>query len=512
MLLHLWVPLLAAAIGASYWVGLSGPYFSDDFQFYFASGFSKPLRFFYERNPDNEFYRPLQASFMAAVQAIWGLNPVPIHVTTMLLHTLLSILVFVAMKRIGFKPLQAILASGYMALSQANVLAVVSVDTLSQVSSTLFACLALGWIYVATLYGGLADGDHGGVRRGPYLAGFLCFGLSLLGKETGVSVILPIGLLMVAGNRASRSLSRALLRSIAQVLPFVVVLIAYLWTRSSVTSISAAIGARQYEFHLGTNIVVNAGLLLFAAFVPASSVMFFTALDRGDLARVALIAMATLIVVVGCLWGLGRSGRKPILGFLGTFALIAFFPAAALNHVSELYVYNALPFLSMLLGAGLGGLLEGRRGLRAKAGSLLVGVLFLSHVVAVQQKGTLMTRNGRRAMELISEIQPWLEKVPPRGNLALVNPPSARQGQYSAFLINGFNVLNEGAGGLARALGREDIRIRVIDSGPGRSTLKEGLALTLENGRVVPYSQALNSPVKPSKKVTLGAFIAPFGK
>lgn len=232
----------------------------------------------------------------------------------------------------------------------------------------------------------------------------------------------------------------------------------------------------------------NAGMLLFAALVPYSSVSYFVALKNGHLVAPAVVTLVTVAVAVVTLWGCARSGRRPILAVLAVLSVLALFPMAALNHVSELYAYNSLPFIAMLTGGGWGEVLRsaGSR-FRVTLVRVLLAILFVSHVAADQQKATLMKRNGDRALELMNQIPFWLSQVPPGGVLRLVNPLQPRGTEYSTFLVQGFNLLAEGEHGLARALGRADVQIQVVGQGT-REPLSsgQGVSLTLAGYQVVP--------------------------
>src|SRR5689334_6774040 len=134
--------VLSLALLLLYLPGIHGPYFGDDFQFVFSPT-SGVLRFFISANPQSGWYRPLEAIYLALVQRYFGWDTVPIHFLAILLHAALCCLVFVALKRSGSTLAQTVLASGYMAVSQANAFAVLSNDTLSQIGATLFGCLSV---------------------------------------------------------------------------------------------------------------------------------------------------------------------------------------------------------------------------------------------------------------------------------------------------------------------------------------------------------------------------------
>ena len=80
----------------------------------------------------------------------------------------------------------------------------------------------------------------------------------------------------------------------------------------------------------------------------------------------------------------------------------------------------------------------------------------------VDGKAALMEENGRRATALLNGIQPYAQKVPAGGALLLVNAKDG-QPEYSVFLMNDFNVLNNGEARIRKTVGRDDITVRIVD-------------------------------------------------
>src|SRR5215475_2939835 len=129
-----------------YGAGVRINYYSDDFQWYFDPPPSNIFHYFWHKNPyEHQAYRPLQASFLIFMQHFWGVDTLQIHLTQIALHVILSWIVWKWMVNYGFTFLEAVLGSLFMLISQANAMAVLSVDTISQVSSALFGCMSL-WL------------------------------------------------------------------------------------------------------------------------------------------------------------------------------------------------------------------------------------------------------------------------------------------------------------------------------------------------------------------------------
>jgi hypothetical protein len=202
-------------------------------------------------------------------------------------------------------------------------------------------------------------------------------------------------------------------------------------------------------------------------------------------AVIAIVAATLLfLLAVACGLWLARERYRAFLLCLVLF-MIGLLPMIMLNHVSELYLYNSMPFASALVGVGLGRCLELSRKNRAAHSAVigLVLLLFTSHIIGVERKALLMRRNGERADILLSQIQPFLRKVPVDGRLILLNPPGDEL-EYSIFLMNGFDVLSNGLHRLNQLAGRHDFAVQIVDrSKADRAALDERcLVLSLGDG------------------------------
>jgi hypothetical protein len=459
--------LLLAFVAASlalYSGGLWGGYYADDFQFVFdRSTIDSPWAFFVSNIRENGFYRPLQAFFLWHVQSAFGLNTLPVHLAQVLLHGATAWLLYLFVRANRFSALQAGLAAVLMLVAQANVHAVESNDTVSQVGSALFGYLAV-WIYW---------------RRGASPAGVAaacaCLLAALLFKENGVSFFLMICGLAALRFRSEKS-ARA--RIAAGLVPFVVLVAVYLTVRSHTVSMQPTIGDTTYTFRFGFNVLVNTGMLVFSSLSPVSNVALFVAAKSRDFAVLAAAAALAGTLSLAALAGLFKSRERAgfLLGLCAVL-LLSFLPVVLLARVSELYAYNSTPPLFALMGIGLGALARGRFA-RIAAGAL-VAVAIGAHVVATRSKVDLMVANGERAAALYAQIAPLAAGTPPGGELVLLNPPRS-QVEYSLFLMRDFNVLEHGAHRAAQLAGRDDFKVRIADEAPppGPSTR----VLTLDPG------------------------------
>jgi hypothetical protein len=479
----MWFAVLMLTGLAVYWNGLRIEYYSDDFLFLFDpnSDMSRVLLGFVH----HRFFRPIENLLVSTIQRWVGLETWPIHTLSLAMHCSMSFLVYRAALALGLRLRTALIASAFMLVSQANAMAVLSNDALSQVGSTLFGHLSLFLLY-SYLWPGLGQGTADRAVTGRYAGSVLAYLASLLFKESGVSFFAPaVGLIAVA--RGIPRILRPNPVAFREAAVFVAVTILYMAGRRLIGAAQPSFGGARYHFGLGVNIVENLAQLGLAMFLPASTVDAFTAMATRDATALAAIGTASAVLVVVIVVGLWRASSWRMVGVLAAGAVALCFPIALLNHISELYAYNTMPVISLLVGIALSSLLTGGVAARAVAGATLV-LLLVSHVTATQRKAMLMARNGERATALLAQVTARARLVPPNGRLILLNPEGPRA-DYSVFRVSAFNVLRFGEYRVKQLARRADIDVVIVE--PERLTqLEPGAAaviLTLRDGEVVPY-------------------------
>jgi hypothetical protein len=228
---------------------------------------------------------------------------------------------------------------------------------------------------------------------------------------------------------------------------------------------------------------VNFVLFGVQALLPLSSVKIYEAIRLRIGPTLVVAALAWVGIAAAVFVGLGRlRAGKAVWAIVGC-GVLGLLPVVLLNKVSELYLYNSMPFVSMLVGAGLGKLVTDQRVRPARVvTALLVAALGVTHVLAVRSKVALMRDLGERSSVLLSQLDPYLDLVPANGLLLLVNP-ALGDVEYSVFTANGFNVLNTGFDRLYQLAGRHDFKILVRSRGELDETTELGthvVALTLD--------------------------------
>ncbi|MBS1914270.1 MAG: glycosyltransferase family 39 protein [Bacteroidetes bacterium] len=459
-----WLLMLILITFVLYVWGLNIWYYGDDFQYLYRNPADRLLYFFGHRNLFHGFYRPVNSSIIALTQLFAGRETWPIHLVNILVHALLAWLVYLFMRRERFTNTQAMVASIFMAFSQENAGAILSNDTFSQISGTFFGCLTLWMLYRGFV--GSIDAPRPSSAPFPllsYLLALATFVVCLASKETSVSFLPMVGVFFLAAAPGTDAWGRRIANAILRSLPFLAITLAYMWVRLLIgLSQPSTSNDGTYGFHFGFNIVRNLGQFLFAAIIPASSSTTFVAVQQRQVVTLSIIAAASLVFLVAVVVGLMRGERNRTYLPLAAFTLLGLFPAALMNHVGELYLYNSMPFISVFVGAGLGTLLARGSGMRRYIGLALLAVLLAVHAQAINQKRTEMQRNGDRARALMPKVLAYMPQVPPNGRLLLLNPPT-REPEYSIFLINGYDVFKWGEHVFPQEGGRPDVTATVID-------------------------------------------------
>jgi len=361
-----WLPVALFVAGGAllYARALSLQRYGDDLGFVLPTPLD-PWFHFRGPHPNHPWYRPLEALCLALAQNRFGFATWPVHALAVALHLALALLVRAVARDLGLGDAAAWLAALWLLVAQVAVMAVASGDTLSQ------QCAALG--VTATAW--QADRFlRSGQRRALALVG-LAAALALWGKESGLAVVPVAGVVVVAHGRDATRRGRTL-----AVLLVVGALAGLYWLcRAQVVASLPQLGSADYGFELGLNIPLNLANLWGASLSPVSTVAMVRWMQLGPRWAFGLAALpaVALMVAIAVAW----RGRRPLLTAVLCLAAAALLPTALLHHVSELYAYQALPWLALLAGGTLAAAPR-----RWRAG--LVALLVVAHGVAVQGKLT----------------------------------------------------------------------------------------------------------------------------
>jgi hypothetical protein len=412
--------VLGAGIGAwAYAPGIDVPYYGDDFQLYFPALGMEWTDHFVRTGPTTGFYRPLQNAVLSVIQSAAGMNPVPVHVLTLLLHVGTVAVVYEGSRWIGASRVQAVVATVLMAVAQINAAAVLGNDTLSQVGSTLFGYLSL------RCYGQAVSGRR--AVRTAYAGALTALAVALLFKESAFAFAPLLVLVDVATAPSGWGTQASLTGRAKRLAPVLALAAGYLLLRSAAGAMSPGFGSGPYQLALGGNVIRNAVLFGAAAtsVIPTPQVAEWA--QTGQWAHVAAAGVGSLGLVTAVGWGVYRSGRGRTAAVLLAVSLASLAPVLALNDVSELYVYSAMPPLCILAALAAGPWLHAAPpGQRAAVAALLLGVA-VSQAVGVRHKAALMDATGKRTQAVLKQIAETAAAAPDDARLCLqdASPPTA---------------------------------------------------------------------------------------
>ncbi len=330
----------------------------------------------------SNYYRPLMHLSYMVTYALFGLRPWAFHLVNILLHTGVSVLVFllgVQLQRAARSvPSNEVpfLAALLFATHPVHTEAVTWIAGLPEVSFSLLFLLSL-YLYLR------AAADEGRPRAALYLSSLLCFLLALLSKET--ALVLPVVLVVYEHvfSRAARPLSLQLKR----VLPYLAVAIVYLAIRTLVLE-GFAVSKRHaelsdYEYFINVFPLVSS--YLWKLLLPTNLNVFYTFEPIHSLLQAK--GIVSLAVTGGFAIFLVWSHRRHRLAcFSAAFIIIPllpvlYIPALGENTFTDRYLY--LPsFGYVLLSASFVAWLAQRRP-RARIGlALLVLAVLASYASA----------------------------------------------------------------------------------------------------------------------------------
>jgi hypothetical protein len=478
---------ILALLTLIYWHALRIPYFGDDFQWFFPNPSDMLFGNFFHSAPDNNWYRPLQSMVLAFIQILWGANTLPIRVVHFLLQASMGVLIFHVLRYWKASFGSSVIAALYFAVSQAATFAVICNDTSSQMMGSLFGALTI-W----NLYLGMKHVREGVLfPRSQMVLCLLTFLLSLVSKETSAGLCLAVfALILVMEPRSKRN--KMPMGSIAKhVVPFFLIGLLYVVMRFSAGASMPSYGSNSsYELHWGFNILKNIGLFAFQSILPFSSALLaHTLYDRNILVLAGIVGI-TAILATAFFYGMWRSPQsRLILSILG-FALFAVTPAIFLNHVSEVYLYNALPYVAVAFGFAMEYYwTESTRASRI-AFSVLLTVAFVANIVGSVQKTASLAEESSRSEIIMNQLYPIIPKLPNNGRLYLVNPVT-KEFEYSVFAMKGLNVVKYADPWILRHTARPDVKLYVLDSEEYRDSvaLHPGAAYTMDIAtlRIKPF-------------------------
>jgi hypothetical protein len=481
-----WAVLVLLCI-ALYWPNLHAGYFSDDFLFFFDSPPANLYDYFSKMGAAAHAYRPLEAIILTVIQQHFRFETFPIHLASFCAHSALVCIVAAAARRLRMGVIESFLACTFTFFSQVSETTLLGNDTLSQAASTLFGGLSILLLYSA--YVDVSEEQRPTHPHARLALSVASYGVALFFKETALGFFM-VAMILAAVTASRQPVWRARLRrALVLSAPFIVMTLTYFLARFHAGGRYSGGGVYRIEF--GSNVIRNLAEFSLAAFGPFSTVTGAISFQTHNTRYLVFAALGWTFVVTTLVIGALTSRRKRPSLFLALCAVASLFPTYLLSHVSELYLYNAMPFLALSMGIALASLF--RRGRWGQIAAISCAALVIgTQIFADRQKAELMRQNGSRAASMMAAIAQFMKEVPPSGEILLVNT-AGRKPEYSVFVLKGFDVLEFGTYKLGPLLGRRDVNVRIMEETDAQKRRPNAnvLMLKLAGNAIHPYARSV---------------------
>jgi tetratricopeptide (TPR) repeat protein len=366
---------------------------------HFWRAITSPVWAFKHTSPTN-YFRPVQ---MGSYNLLWALggNPLPFHVTNVLLHVANTGLLVLVVRRISTRGLLAFGAGLLFAVHPLTTETVAWIACLPELAYTFGLLGAL-----ASHLGGWSSNEQGRHWRTAGKLGL--FALALFSKETAVVLV---GLVWLAefwirpGGGEWRSRGWAAFRATG---PFLITLVAYLAVRTSVVGGFAPV--RRFSMTLweaGLNVPMLVGSYLRSMIAPVNLLahhMFEPV--RGLTDPRLLLGSAVVVALLVVLW-LARRRHDVLFAaalLLAPLAPVLYVPAlSSPNPFAERYAYLSTAGMAWLIAAGVEALARRTTGDRApRVAVIVLVVLALAGTTGTVRRNRVWADDGALARTTLS--------------------------------------------------------------------------------------------------------------
>lgn len=214
------VPAIIAAAVALIYARATAAYFFDDDFHWLAGAPSFSVAGFFDLSRYNHFYRPVIETYFFAGWKLFGCNPFPFHLASIVIHLMTTAAVFVLAKTASRSRLYGALAAVFFAVQPAFTDAVTWIAAITDQLPALWYVLTV-WAHLRFLE----------IRRPVFMASTLAFFvLCLLTHESSATLLPMMGLAAVVFVESGPLITRfaKLWRAWVIYLPYALLLIAYL--------------------------------------------------------------------------------------------------------------------------------------------------------------------------------------------------------------------------------------------------------------------------------------------
>lgn len=336
------------------------------------------------------FYRPLFWMSLFLDRMVWGLDPFGYHLTNVLLHLFVALLIFSLVRRLFQKEVVAALVSLLWALHPIQTEVVAYISSRMASLSAFFSLLALHLFFMGETGTRL---KRGGASGGAVLS----FAFALLSYEMAVTLPLLMAVLDASRGSGGTGVNRPLRRALRYV-PFLIVLAVYSLLRfmrfpfgSPMTVVGFLDGFSPRLLSIPLVLLGYLKLLLFPLPLSVERSTFIP--HPGTLLDPAVVLSVLLIGLLLFAAGQTRASLPGTsAGILWFF--IALLPVSNLvpvyNRFAERFIY--LPSLGLIMGACFAGYALARRAEALRKGA---SVAFLFVLLLFSARTILRNRDYR---------------------------------------------------------------------------------------------------------------------
>lgn len=471
---------LIIAIYWAFFPGISGSYYSDDFCYRVHDAATSPIYFLFNKNPlHGSAYRPLEFITLWFTQAISGYDTTLQHSIQILLHLLITFLLYSISQKLGLSKRSSIIASLFMLFSQSSVSAVSSNDTISQLYGTLF-----GFLSIYILYKDFRE-ESSKKQYHHIILSVLFYAIALFSKELSLGFLITIvSLISYFAIKHNKIKS-----NILKILPFILVTIFYLIFRSSLELSTGQFGSERYDLNIGFNLIKNTILLLVQAFIPFSSADIFIHIKNREFQNLILPILLTLSTIIVPLYGFIKEKRFKELLLLLFFYLSIMSAAIGLNHVSELYTYQVLPIFAIFIGSGYAMIYKNIQSKKIRQLlNIWITSIIIINISACHSKSNLLTIQGNQGINLHPQLKIIIDDHQINDTLYFVN--KSYTPEYSIYYKREFNNMKSGLIALTVMNNKFGLQMIVIHKDDIDSTIKDfsNYYMLNDNDSIVSYN------------------------
>ena len=276
----------------------------------------------------SDLFRPLtKILYFDAAHGIFGLNPFPYHVVSLVIHVLNVVLVFILLRRFRIDRLSSIVVSAFFAFHTGFFDVVAWISCIQQLAGQAFMLAGL-------ILGIRAMGTK---RLSLVVLSLLCYALALLSLEQAYALAPLLFLHAYFREKTGKALTRAA-KALRDAGPYLVLMSLYLLYMGVAKGVPEE---GPYQFHFGTNVLSN--LLTYLDWVLAISVAMPFIVDVSPTGLTAAHLVLALLVVYNL-----AKGRKRIVLFSSAYYLLTILPVLFLDgHMFHLH--NYVPAVGIVL-------------------------------------------------------------------------------------------------------------------------------------------------------------------